>query len=197
MNTLSSPSKDEIALADRIGGMTAAKWKLVEANDLKQHLKLWLFTNVLIVNEYREVANGEGKLVVALRNEANKFAAAETEARVGRPLREDNLYTSSRVAKILPFLFEDWPQSVVAENPVTGQTYGKSNPENYGNGIAILADVNSAFHGLPARTKDLLKLRFAEGLTFDELAEFYGISQPAAKKRVDVALKLLSDALVS
>jgi RNA polymerase sigma factor (sigma-70 family) len=197
VNHLTEPTREEIALADRIGGIAASKWKLVEADDVKQHLKLWLFTNLLVVNEYREIQEGEAKLVIALKREANKFSAAEQEARVGRPLREDNLYSPTRVARILPFIFDEYPQSMVMENPVTGQTYGKSNPENYGNAIAILADVNSVFHGLPARTKDLLKLRFAQGLTLDELAEYYGISQPAAKKRVDVALKLLSDALVS
>lgn len=186
---------EEIALAERVGGSIASRWRLVEADDVKSQLKLWLFENEHFVDLYRETVGGEAKLIVALKREANKFAAAEQQARLGRPMRADNLYTPERLAIILPFIFDEWPQSVVPENPVTGQTYASSNPQDYGNAVAILADVSAAFHGLSKKTRDLLKLRFQDGLTFSELAEFFEISQPAAKKRVDVALKLLSDSL--
>lgn len=188
------PTQDEVSLADRIAAGASKNWRTVELDDLKSHLRLWLFENVRYVEAYRQPEN-EGKLIVALKREANKFCASEQEARIGRRLREDNFYTVGRVARILPFLFDEWPQSVAMENPATGQTYTRGNPEDYGNAVAILADVKGAFYGMSKPVQQLLIWRFRDGKTFDEIAEILNISQPGTKKRVDRALKLLVDAL--
>lgn len=190
-----SVTSEEMALAQRVAKRVASRWRSVEQDDIQSTLFLWLVENTPTLAKYRTEPGGAGKLYVALRREANKFAAEEQKLKVGRGLRDDNFYDATRVARILPFIFEDVPQTVSAENPITGQTYASPSPEDHGNAAAILADVSGAFYGLPKETQEVLYWRFRDGLTLQEISELAGISKVGAKKRVDRAVQRLSDSL--
>lgn len=185
---------EEMRLAERIAKRAAYRWSLVEFDDVQSHLLLWLVEHHPVVDRYRTDPNGAGKLYVALRREASKFAAGEQEARVGRPLREDNHYSPSMVERILPFVFQPWPQTVVAENPVTGEL-SRPIPHKTDVALAILADVSGAFHGLDKPSQEVLKLRFEQDFTFPEISDLLGISEAAATKRVDRAVQRLVNSL--
>ncbi len=188
-------NNDEMALAERVARRVGARWRNVYDDDITSHLYLWLVENLATVLKYRSEPGGAGKLYVALRREGNKFAAEEQKLKVGRGLRDDNFYDTAKVSRILPFIFEDVPQTVAVENPVTGQTYASASPEDHGNAAAILADVSGAFYGLPRETREVLYWRFRDGLTLQEISELAGISKVGAKKRVDRAVQRLSDSL--
>jgi RNA polymerase sigma factor (sigma-70 family) len=184
---------DEIALANRVARRIASRWRAVEEDDIASTLFLWLIENAGTVRKYRDEPGGTGKLYVALRREGNKFAAEEQKLKVGRGLRDDNFYDPARVSRILPYMFEDTPETLVIVNPVTGEP--QFVPNEHGMAQAILADVSGAFHGLPRETKEVLYWRFRDGLTLQEISELEGISKVGAKKRVDRAVQRLSDAL--
>ena len=81
------------------------------------------------------------------------------------------------------------------ENPVTGQTYATGSGADFGNAVAIMADIRGAFYSLNREIREVLELRFRDGLTYDEIGELAGISKVGAKKRVDRAIERLHDAL--
>lgn len=195
--TLNRITEHEMKLAEKIGRRAASRWSAVDSDDVISHLYLWIVENYTVVSRWRTEEGGESKLFVSLRREAAKYCAKEQTIKVGRPLRANNFYTVAMLERALPFIFEETPQTVVLENPVTGQTYGSGSPSDFGNAVAILADIKGTFYGLNREIREVLELRFRDGLTFEELGDLAGISKVAAKKRVDRALERLCDALAS
>jgi DNA-directed RNA polymerase specialized sigma24 family protein len=183
----------ELKLAEKVAYRIGSKWSAVEIEDLTSHLYLWLLTNITAVERWRAEESGEGKLYVSLRREAAKYSAREQAARVGRPIDVGNFYTMALVERTLPFIFEDVPQTTVAENTHTGQAVTVGT--DYDVALAIVVDIRSAFHGLNREVKQVLVWRFRDGLTFDEIGELKDVSKVSAGKQVDRAVQRLVDAL--
>lgn len=183
----------ELRTAERVAQRVGGKWSAVEVDDLTSHLYLWLVQNNKNVERWRNEDQGEGKLYVALRREAAKYSAKEQAQRVGRPITNGNFYTPDMLARALPFMFEETPQTMVAENPVTGVP--ATIPSEFGNAVAIFADIRGAFYGLNPDVRATLRLRFRDGLSFEEIGEIKGITKDGAKKQVDRGLQRLADAL--
>lgn len=190
---MSSLTTKEIGVAERVSKRIGPKWSLVEDEDLTSHLYLWLVTNMPAVERWRSEESGEGKLYVSLRREAAKYCAKEQASRVGRPLNEDNFYDVAKVKAGLPFIFEQAPETIVLENPVTGQT--NHSVGEYGLAQTIIADMRGAFYGLNPDVRRVLEWYFRDGLTFEEIGELRDITTQGAKKQVDRGVSRLVDAL--
>ena len=183
----------ELRTAERVAKRIGSKWSMVETDDLTSHLYLWLASNHNVVGRWRSEPNGEGKLYVSLRREAAKYCAREQAARVGQPIQAGNFYNVDLLTRALPFVFEDTPETVVAENPVTGQPV--ATPHESGLAVAIMADIRGAFYGLNPDIRQTLEWRFRDGLTFEEIGELKQITKDGAKKQVERAVSRLADAL--
>jgi RNA polymerase sigma factor (sigma-70 family) len=92
-------------------------------------------------------------------------------------------------------VFEPIPQTTATVNPVTGESYGTGLPEDFGNAQAIMADIRGALYGINREMREILELRYRDGLTLEEIGELDNVTKVAAKNRVDRAVKRLSDAL--
>jgi RNA polymerase sigma factor (sigma-70 family) len=57
--------------------------------------------------------------------------------------------------------------------------------------VAVLADLDFAFHSLNADYQNILKWRFQLNLNLKEIGELLGITDRAAKARIDRALEKL------
>lgn len=184
----------ELRTAERVAKRLGSKWSAVETEDLTSHLYLWLVLNRDAVARWRAEEAGEGKLYVALRREASKYCAREQAVRVGRPISSgDGFYSFDRVARALPFIFEDTPSTTVAVNPVTGAP--QHAPAEYGAAITILADIRGTFYGLPRESQQVLAWRYRDGLSYEEIGELRGITKDGAKKQCDRAVQRIVDAL--
>jgi RNA polymerase sigma factor (sigma-70 family) len=93
----------------------------------------------------------------------------------------------------MPFIFEETTLGTVLVNPVTGQPVG--NPSASSEAAAILMDVRSAYYDLQPTTRELLGLRYRDGLAHEEIAELRGMSVEATKTAIHRALKKMSDNL--
>lgn len=183
----------ELRLAERVAERIGSKWSMVEVDDLTSHLYLWLVQNVGALSRWRSEPSGEGKLYVSLRREAAKYCAKEHAARIGQPIQQGNFYTPDLLERALPFIFEDTPETVVVENPVTGEP--QNMPNESGLAVAIMSDVRGAFYGLNIQLRQVLEWRFRDGLTFEEIGDLRGITKDGAKKQVERAVSRLADAL--
>lgn len=190
---MDSPNTVEIGVADRVANRIGSRWSAVDTDDLRSHLYLWLVQNRVTLERWRSENLGEGKLYVSLRREAARFCARETAARVGRPISAGNFYTADLVARALPYVFEDTPQTTVPVNPVTGEPAPVSS--EFDTAVALLADVRGAFYGLNRDLQETLGWRFRDGLTFEEIGELRGVTKDGAKKAVDRAVQRLADSL--
>lgn len=186
-------TQHELKLAERVAQRIGSKWSLVEIDDLTGHLYLWLVQNTKSVERWRAEESGEGKLYVSLRREAAKYSAREQAARVGRPIQVGNFYTPDLLDRALPYIFEDIPQTTVAENPVSGEPARVGT--EFDDALTILADIKGHFYGLNRELKQVLEWRYRDGLTFEEIGELRGITKDGAKKQVERAVSRLADAL--
>jgi DNA-directed RNA polymerase specialized sigma24 family protein len=183
----------EMKLAEKVAHRIGSKWTHVENDDLQQHLFLWCVENARHLERWRAEPGDNGKLYVSLRREAARYCAREQAARVGRPIHADNFYTAVMVERALPFVFEDIPQTTVAENPVTGQPEAVGT--EYDLALTILTDIRGTYYGLNPELQHVLAWRFRDGLTFEEIGELKNITKDGAKKAVDRAVARLVDAL--
>ena len=184
---------DELKTAEKVAGRIGSKWPAVEIDDLTSHLYLWLVENVETVKRWRDDEFGGGKLYVSLRREAAKFCAKEQASRLGRPAPASTFYTRDLLDRALPFIFEDTPQTSASVDPRTGRAIDVSS--EFDTAVAIMADIRGAFYGLNRQIREILELRYRDGLTLEEIGEIQGITKDGAKKRLDRALLRLSDAL--
>jgi DNA-directed RNA polymerase specialized sigma24 family protein len=183
----------ELKTAERVASRIGSKWSAVEVDDLTSHLYLWLVQNVAAVTRWRSEPAGEGKLYVSLRREAAKYCAREQAARVGQPISRVDFYTTERVKRALPYIFEETPETLVTENPVTGEP--QFIPNEHGVAQSILADLRGSFYGLNREVQKVLAWRFRDGLSFEEIGELQNITKDGAKKQVDRAVQRLVDSL--
>jgi DNA-directed RNA polymerase specialized sigma24 family protein len=112
---------------------------------------------------------------------------------MGQPLATDNFYNNQIVERALPFIFEDVPQTTVAENPVTGKP--NSLPATYDLALTVLTDIRQTYYGLNPEIQQVLAWRFRDGLTFEEIGELKGITKDGGAKSVSRALQRLVDGL--
>ena len=166
-------------LATQVAQSVAAKWSLVEVDDVEAELLLWLVENEHHVRSYRD-GNMTGKLVLALKRHAIAYCVKEQTIRQGGALMETSDYSAEQVERVLPFVYLETPQTVVNEFEKHHGDHSLS--------LAIMADVKSALIALPEDMKETLTQRFYLGLTFQEMGDIAGITKRAAKKRVDRAI---------
>jgi RNA polymerase sigma factor (sigma-70 family) len=190
-----SVTNTEIKLAEKVAAKMAGRWQVVEREELTSHLYLWLMENTQAVQRWRFEDGGEGKLFVSLRREASKFCVAETEARINRRINENPAYPVEMLERVLPFLFEQVDLGPVTVNPVTNQAT-RSSPDTE-LAQAVMADLSGAYHGLPKEMREVIAWRFRDGLTYDEIGDLSNMSKDGAKKRVQRALRRMSEALGS
>jgi DNA-directed RNA polymerase specialized sigma24 family protein len=183
---------NELKLAEKVAVRIGSKWSAVEIDDLTSHLYLWLVKNVRHLEKWR-LEDGDGKLYVSLRSEAAKYCAREQAAAVGRPIREGNFYTPELLARALPYIFEDIPQTTVKVNPHTGQPEVSHGEPNLA--LTIITDIKGAFYGLHRKLQEELAWYYRDGLTYEEIGELMGLTKDGAKKRIDKAVSRLSDKL--
>jgi RNA polymerase sigma factor (sigma-70 family) len=188
-------AEKEVALARRVARKIGSRWSAVEVEDLEQDLVLWLFENTDHVERYRTEEGGESKLYVALKRRASKLCAREQTVRSGAPLDVNSTYSIAQLERAMPFVFEDVPQSVSFENPVTGEASTSGFSGDYGVALAVMTDIRGAFQDLPSEMKLVLQLRFRDGMTYQEIGDLSGMTLNGAKKRVRRALSRMQEIL--
>lgn len=186
-------TEGELTLAAKLATKTARRWSAVEVEDLRQELYVWLYENAEKVARYRSAEGGEGMLFTALRRVANRYCVREQEARNGAPLDAGAEYTVEQIERALPFIFEGAPTGAVAVNPLTGEALESRG--DYGLALAVLIDLGGAFRDMPEAVREVLALRYRDGMTHAEIAALAGLTEEGARQRVRRAVRRLRDRL--
>jgi len=186
-------NEHEIHLAKQIAWQVGRRWSMVNVEDLRQTLFLWLYEHPAVVERYRNNEHGRQQLALALKREALRVCTKETAARQGRNIERDNFYTEEVVRRALPFLFQAWPETKVEQDPNTGRNL--SNPFDSGDALAIMADIKRAFKTLPPQDQMVLELRYQEDLTLADIGKRLALTRQAIDFIVDRSVELMSNYL--
>lgn len=182
---MSTITKQEMTLASKVAYSISRNWKLVEADDVEAHLFLWLVENERYLINWRK-EEGDGKLFVSLRREAAKYCASETKHKASIDnLQNNNVYNIDMIYRTLPFIFE--------YNPL------EHDISNTGDSLAyeIISDISNAYHSLNKKDKHIIDLRFKNGLSYKEIAEYYDVKENTANQRIHRTVEKLYEKLSS
>lgn len=190
---MSAPTTEEMKSARAIAYKVGSKWASVDVDDVQSELYLWLVKHPAKLDEWRVDPHGRGKLFVALKNQALKYCTKETAARSGQPLKREGFYNEEMLFRALPFIFEAWPETTVRQDPKTGRVLDR--PFEFSNAMTIMADIKSAYNGLPADSQNIIEMYFADGLTYAEIGAVRGVTKEGARQMVARCVKRISETL--
>lgn len=170
-------------------------WPDVLIDDVKQELHLKWLEKYAFIRRYLDdpdEARGKAFVLRALNGWGNEYARRETAAI--RQCAPDDLspYSKGSIRLMLPLLNdpESWSSYAAA-----GGEGGRSNrPVNEGGDVlAVYADLRRAWDLLTREQRELLQARYVDDddEIFPTLASELGISEDAARKRVERALSRL------
>lgn len=168
---------------------------LVTTDDLFQHMSLWALEHWHKVEQWQAEDSLKYKIRKTFFNEAQKYAAKERQ-RYSRSPMSDSFYYSHEVLHEL--LRDVWTHQGWVDTPDLSNEFvsRSAKPSEGGNRMALLSDVASGLKKLSEADQELLRMRYDDGgMELGALAETYGISEEAMRKRVKRALVKLQDRL--
>lgn len=167
----------------------------VTSDDTEGHL--WVHMYERKGSFARIVDEGDGweaRIGSILRSEANNYCAKEKAAAEGYSVDDLYRYSLPQIRLLLDdvFSYEDW-QSFGLHGD--GQPVAKIQANQTGDRIAELVDVKTAIEAMDDDTYNLLVWHYKYHYTMPMLAEEFGITSEAAKKRAQRALTALQKQL--
>jgi hypothetical protein len=168
---------------------------LVTTDDMYQHLSLWALEHWHKIEQWQQEESLKYKLRKTFFNEAQKYVAKERQ-RTSRSPMSDTFYYSHEVLHEL--LRDVWTHEGWSDTPDLSNEFvtRSTKPSEGGNRMALLSDVMAGLEKLSEADRELLKMRYhAGGMELGAMAEAYGTTEEAMRKRVKRALTKLQDRL--
>lgn len=193
-----------LELAQEVAVVTARKVhkKYVtyfDVADVTQELMLWVVTHNNKIEEWlghevdsEEFKVGVKKLGKTLTRQADKYCRKIKAQKVGYELRDEQFYSPTNIAEMLPFAWKDVVETRDATKP---RVSGSTNPAEGGDYMVKMFDIRRALLKLNEYDRDVLELKFAQNLTYRELAEELEVSESTAHRKVDNAIRHVNNFL--
>lgn len=172
----------------------------VEKEDVTQELYAWAITREEYVNsvydaEESERKHAEKKMWWQMRRVAERYCRKEKAAKSGYKIGDEYFFDSTVIAILLPAVIqahiEDIPFEIGIELVDDGSPKKKPNPSEGGNLIASLVDVRKAYTKLPGKEQNLLKLRYLDNMTLEEIGTIMEVSKSTVDRRCENAIRHL------
>jgi RNA polymerase sigma factor (sigma-70 family) len=170
-----------------------------DVSDVAQELLVWVLKREEKVKEWLdhdvetdEYKMGVRKLAKTLTRYADKYCRRMKAQKLGYEIRDEQYYSPITLAELLPFVWVD----VLETKRLDGEKIANTgNPAEGGNYIIQLFDVRKGLLALSEQDRDVLRKKFYEQMSYEDLAEALAVSDTTAHRKVDGAIKRLADAL--
>lgn len=177
----------------------------VERDDLKQECMAWALTRANDHNadlmepiEDRRRHN-EQRIAWQMRRVAERYARKEKAIKSGYNISDEVYYESFTLAQLLPFVIASIIDGTVLEQVQQmiqdGQPKGKSSPSEGGNLLASLLDIKNGYLKLDVGDKDLLRIRYHEGFTLEQVGLQLKCATSTADRKCSQSLRRLQEIL--
>ena len=177
----------------------------VEKADLKQELYLWaLGRQTQYLDQLNEENNekrehNERRIAFQMRRIAEKYARREKARKAGYHPSDEAFYDTATIAQLMPHILASGIEGTVLEQAQElindGQPRKQSTPAEGGNLLAILIDVKRSYLKLNEDDKVLLRMRYYDNVTLQEIAQYLECATSTADRRCTSALRRLQDQL--
>lgn len=175
----------------------------VEKGDLTQ--EAWAFV-LSRADQFNELLSddseiqrkwNEKKIAWQIRRTLERYARKEKAAKSGYQVNDETYYDTVTIAQLLPFVIKSFvldtalEQSQVLVNDGTPKK--PSAPAEGGNLLAMLVDIKKGYEKLEKEEQDILRLRYYENHTLQQLAEYLECHFSTADRRCQSALRKLQN----
>lgn len=193
-------------LVPAVANSIARKFKgWVDKQDVKQELYLWA---IVRQDQYLDQLNEENKdkrehnerrLAFQMRRIAEKYARKEKARKAGYHPSDEAFYDTTTIAQLMPHILASVIEGTVLEQAQEmindGQPRKQSAPAEGGNLLAILIDVKRSYLKLEEEDKTILRMRYYDNQTLQEIAQYLECAISTADRRSNSALRRLQDLL--
>ena len=175
--------------------------KYVDRADLTQEAYAWLMTRVVYFNGLLEeesesirLAN-QRRIGWQMKRAVERYARKEKATRSGYQTNDESFYDVITIAQLLPYVIASVVNDTAieqAQNLVNDGTPRKpSAPSEGGNLLATLIDIKKAYELLDEDEQKILRLRYHENYTLQQLSEVLECAISTADRRCGNALRKL------
>ena len=175
--------------------------KYVDRADLTQEAYAWLMTRVVYFNGLLEeesesirLAN-QRRIGWQMKRAIERYARKEKATRSGYQTNDESFYDVITIAQLLPYVIASVVNDTAieqAQNLVNDGTPRKpSAPSEGGNLLATLIDIKKAYELLDEDEQKILRLRYHENYTLQQLSEVLECAISTADRRCGNALRKL------
>ena len=175
--------------------------KYVDRADLTQEAYAWLMTRVVYFNGLLEeesesirLAN-QRRIGWQMKRAIERYARKEKATRSGYQTNDESFYDVVTIAQLLPYVIASVVNDTAieqAQNLVNDGTPRKpSAPSEGGNLLATLIDIKKSYELLDEDEQKILRLRYHENYTLQQLSEVLECAISTADRRCGNALRKL------
>ena len=175
--------------------------KYVDRADLVQEAYAWLMTRVVYFNGLLEEENetvrlaNQRRIGWQMKRAVERYARKEKATRSGYQTNDESFYDVITIAQLLPYVIASVVNDTAieqAQNLVNDGTPRKpSAPSEGGNLLATLIDIKKSYELLDEDEKKILRLRYHENCTLQQLSEVLECAISTADRRCGNALRKL------
>ena len=178
----------------------------VEREDILQECLSWaLSRNKWITEQLLEATDpdkrkhAESRIAWQMRRAAERYSRREKATKSGYQITDEAYYQGYTLGQLLPFVIASVVDNTVLEQIQDmiqdGLPRGSSSPSEGGNLLANLIDIKIGYTKLEAEDKILLRVRYLDSFTLQQIANHYQCSVSTADRRIDGAMRRLQDLL--
>ena len=173
--------------------------KYVDRADLTQEAYALVMTRVTYFNGLLEDDNDAVRLInqkriaFQMRRAIERYARKEKAARSGYQTNDESFYDTVTIAQLLPYVIASVVNDTAieqAQNLINDGTPRKpAAPAEGGNLLATLIDIKRSYESLDEDDKNILRLRYHENYTLQQLSEATECAVSTADRRCTNALR--------
>ena len=173
--------------------------KYVDRADLTQEAYAWVMARVAYFNGLLEDDNDAVRLInqkriaFQMRRAIERYARKEKAARSGYQTNDESFYDTVTIAQLLPYVIASVVNDTAieqAQNLINDGTPRKpAAPAEGGNLLATLIDIKRSYESLDEDDKNILRLRYHENYTLQQLSEATECAVSTADRRCTNALR--------
>lgn len=173
----------------------------VERDDLLQECYLWatsrnesLKEQLDETNSIKRIAN-ERRIAWQMKRHAERYARKEKAAKSGYKVGDEAFYDTVTLGQLLPFVIASIVDNTTleqAQNMINdGLPRKQSAPAEGGNLLATLIDIKKAYLKLEEEDRTILRMRYHEAVTLQQLAQYLECAISTADRRATSSMRRL------
>ncbi len=178
----------------------------VERDDVMQECLSWALTRhswiaeqLLEADDPDKRKHAESRIAWQMRRAAERYSRREKATKSGYQITDEAYYQGYTLGQLLPYVIASVVDGTVLEQIQDmiqdGQPRGSSSPSEGGNLLANLIDIKIGYTKLEPEDKILLRIRYLDSFTLQQIANHYQCSVSTADRRIDGAMRRLQDLL--